>query len=98
MFNLSEKQLQIVKDILKLHLPHLQVLAFGSRVTGNAKPHSDLDLAIVTTQPLSIHSMGLLKEAFASSDLAVRVDIVDLARTEKEFKELILKNSTPVLF
>ena len=96
MIDLSPQQLQIVKDILKQHLPNNQVLAFGSRVTGKAKPHSDLDLAIVTTQPLSIHSIGLLKEAFASSDLAIRVDIVDLARTENDFKEIILKNSIPV--
>lgn len=96
MLDLSQEQLQIVKDILKQHLPNCQVLAFGSRVTGTAKPHSDLDLAIVTTQPLSIYSMGLLKEAFASSDLAIRVDIVDLAKTEKDFKEIILKNSIPV--
>jgi len=39
--DLSAAHLAIVCDILKRHIPHYTVWAFGSRVTGNAKPYSD---------------------------------------------------------
>jgi predicted nucleotidyltransferase len=40
---------QIVQDILRQHAPRYEVWAFGSRVKGKAKQHSDLDLAIIST-------------------------------------------------
>lgn len=75
--------------ILELQLPGYEVWAFGSRVTGSAKPFSDLDLVIRTEQPLTFEQMATLKEAFDDSDLTIRVDLVDWAATGAAFREII---------
>lgn len=91
MINITPKQLDIVKYILRFHVPDREVYAFGSRVTGKNKPFSDLDLSIMGDEPLTFSIMGSLREAFSASDLPFRVDIVDWARTKDEFREVIKK-------
>jgi predicted nucleotidyltransferase len=44
--------LMMVQTILRRNVPEREVWAFGSRVTGKAKPTSDLDLCIIGTSPL----------------------------------------------
>ncbi|MGF1640346.1 MAG: nucleotidyltransferase domain-containing protein, partial [Rhodospirillales bacterium] len=70
---------KIVRRILRRHVPERDVWAFGSRVTGAAKPHSDLDLAIIGDRPLPLAASAALAEAFSDSDLPWKVDIVDWA-------------------
>lgn len=89
MIDLPETQFQIVKEILARHVPHHTVWAFGSRVGGRVKPHSDLDLAIVSDHPLELNILGNLREAFEESDLPIRVDIVDWATITNEFRGVI---------
>ncbi|MBC8017222.1 MAG: nucleotidyltransferase domain-containing protein [Verrucomicrobia bacterium] len=81
-----------VQLILKRFVPEYTVWAFGSRATGTAKPYSDLDLAILTDQPLSIERMATIKDAFDESDLPIRVDVVDWAVTSASFREIIKQN------
>jgi len=78
-----------ISQILKTYAPLYEVWAFGSRVTGKAKQFSDLDLAIITQQPLSLSEYAILKEAFDESALPFKVDIVDWAVTSVEFQEII---------
>jgi len=85
-----------VCQILKTHVPEYAVWAFGSRVTGKAKPYSDLDLAIITDQPLSLAAMAVIKEAFDDSNLPIRVDVVDWASTDKVFQNIIRENKIVV--
>ncbi len=75
--------------ILQIHAPDYPVWAFGSRVKRKAKAYSDLDLAIITQQPLSLSEMAILKEAFDDSNLPIRVDIVDWAATSPAFQKII---------
>jgi predicted nucleotidyltransferase len=79
-----------VRRILQKQVPEWAVWAFGSRVMGNPKPYSDLDLVVMTDQPLSLVRMADLNEAFDESDLPFRVDIVDWAATSPSFREIIL--------
>ena len=82
--------LKTVQDILRAHLPGVEVRAFGSRVHGeNLKPFSDLDLAIITESPLDIGKMTELKEAFAESSLPIKVDLLDWSVASERFKNLI---------
>lgn len=46
-----------------------EVRAFGSCATGQLKPYSDLDLVIMTDQPLTLGQLTELTDAFADSDL-----------------------------
>jgi predicted nucleotidyltransferase len=86
---LSPAELSQVLAILQQHVPGLEVWAFGSRVRGQAKPHSDLDLALITTTPLPLATAAALDDAFAESDLPWRVDVVDWASTSPAFRDII---------
>lgn len=69
--------------------PECEVRVFGSRVEGTAKPHSDLDLAVVGPAPLGWRRLGRLKEACQGSTLSVRVDVMDWHRLGENFRRLI---------
>lgn len=91
MIDLSERQIQQVKDILKAQLPNTAVWVFGSRIKGTANTYSDLDLALITTQPLTIRQQTELELAFSESDLPFKVDLVDWASCSEAFKQIILQ-------
>ena len=90
--DISSGDFEIVKRILARHVPDCKVLAFGSRVCGTARRYSDLDLALMTSEPLDIRRSSELKEAFAQSDLPFRVDIVDWASASDNFRRIIEMN------
>lgn len=94
--NVREDLLEEVRRILRLHVPQWDVWAFGSRVRGTAKPHSDLDLAVITPEPLPLAVWGALQDAFAESDLPWRVDVVDWATTSEAFRHLIAQHHVVV--
>ena len=86
----------IVRSALRRHVPDRKVLAFGSRAAWTAKDYSDLDLAIMGEEPLSLHAASALSEAFGDSDLPFRVDIVDWARIDEGFRATILQHGVAV--
>lgn len=79
----------IVRDILNRRLPQYEVWAFGSRTKGTARPYSDLDLAIIADEPLSLDVTAALAEDFSESDLPWSVDLVDWASASDTFREII---------
>lgn len=90
MLHLTDKDLGIVQDLLRAHLPGREVWAFGSRVHGrNLKRFSDLDLAIVDSQGLDPSAITALQIAFADSDLPFRVDLVELENANSTFRKII---------
>lgn len=86
---LTEDERTTVNLILKAHVPDCAVWAFGSRVSGTHKPWSDLDIAILTAEPLPVSTRAALENAFTDSDLPFKVDIVDWAQTGEPFRQLI---------
>ena len=90
--DISPEHWKIVQGILQQYVPNYAVWAFGSRVTGKAKPYSDLDLAMVSDKPMLLIELADLKEAFVESDLPWKVDIVDWATTSTDFKKIIQQN------
>ncbi len=94
--DLNPEHLKIIQDILRMHVPELEVWAFGSRVTGRAKPYSDLDLAIITDQPLPLSVSAALSNAFADSALPFKMDVVDWATTNEEFRKIIEREKVVV--
>lgn len=79
----------IVSDILRRYVPAHEVWAFGSRAKRTAKPYSDLDLAIITDQPLSLEVAAALRGAFSESELPWKVDVVDWATVDESFRNII---------
>jgi len=86
---ISNNEWQQVSSILQRFLPENEVWAFGSRVNGNAKPYSDLDLAIISKQPIPLPLLAEVAEAFSESDLPWKVDLVDWATTSEQFRQVI---------
>nr|WP_272930689.1 nucleotidyltransferase domain-containing protein [Acetobacter persici] len=78
--------------ILNEIVPDREVRVFGSRVTGKAKPFSDLDLAIIGNEPLSLGTRARLEEAFSESQLPWKVDIIDWLKIDTDFQNIIRKN------
>lgn len=91
MIHLEPDHLAMVKSILQKHVPFAEVRAFGSRVAGTGKKHSDLDLAIVAEGLLKSPLLSLLKNDFEESDLPFRVDVLDWHIISDTFRKLILK-------
>lgn len=89
MIDLKPEHLKTVLRILSEHAPDVDVLAFGSRVRGNARTYSDLDLAVRGREPLPRSRVEALKDAFAESDLPFQVDVVDVNAVSPEFRALI---------
>lgn len=88
---MTAEELSQLQGILKRYVPDFKVWAFGSRVTGTHKPYSDLDLALVGDEPISIQTRAMLSEALSNSGLPYKVDIVDWASTSEAFRQIIEK-------
>ena len=86
----------IVQGILQKHVPQCEVWAFGSRATWKAKEFSDLDLAIISDQPLSLDISASLRDDFSESDLPWKVDVVDWATTSESFRKIIERDGVVV--
>jgi len=94
--DVSADQMRIVLDILRRHVPHYDVWAFGSRAKGTARRYSDLDLAIITDAPLSLLVRGNMAEDFSESDLPFRVDILDWATTQENFRRIVERDKVVI--
>lgn len=88
---------EIVRSILQKHVPQYEVWAFGSRARCAAKPYSDLDLAVITDQPLPLKTSASLSDDFSESDLPWKVDVVDWATTREPFRKIIERDKVVVL-
>lgn len=86
---ITDTELAIIKGILRQEIPNLTVWAYGSRVKGTAKCYSDLDLAIISSEPLSFLQLARLEQAFSVSPLTWKVDLLDWATTSDCFKKII---------
>ncbi len=90
MIHLGPEDLETIKRILKSHVPECDVWVFGSRAHGRAlKPYSDIDLAVITNQPMNASRYADLQEDFSESELPFKVDIVDWSAASESFRELI---------
>jgi predicted nucleotidyltransferase len=86
---MTVEDLQIVQGILHEYIPNREVWAFGSRVKKSHKPFSDLDLAVMGSESLSLCEMADLSYAFSHSNLPFKVDVVNWATTESTFQNII---------
>lgn len=88
---LPPRYLAMVREVLREHLPGLEVWAYGSRVGGDSYEASDLDLVARQPGDLTRASPNLwaAQEAFVASDLPIQVQLVDWARIPDTFHDEI---------
>lgn len=79
----------VLMNILDTCIPGCDVYVFGSRITEQVKPFSDLDLLIMSNTPLSSIQRYELAEAFDMSNLAFKVDFIEWTDISDEFKKAI---------
>jgi type I restriction enzyme S subunit len=89
LIDISPENWRIVRDVLQRYVPEREVWAFGSRAKWTAKEFSDLDIAIIGDEPLSIGLMAEMREAFQESSLPFKIDIVDWASITPPFRQII---------
>lgn len=94
--DISQAHWAIVSRILTDYLSGYEVWAFGSRAKHQAKPFSDLDLVVITTEPLSLTKLALANEAFEESDLPWKVDLLDWAATSSSFQQVIERDKVVI--
>ncbi len=89
---LPARYLDMVRSILRAHVPDAGVWAYGSRVNGASYEASDLDLVLRNPGNLckTTPAIGELREAFMESNLPIRVDVVDWARIPGSFHREIV--------
>lgn len=87
-----DRDLETVRRIVDRFLEGIdaRVYLYGSRARGDHRFNSDIDVAIMPSQPLSRELMVNLEEALEESDILVEVDLVDLSRTGAAFRERVL--------
>lgn len=91
MIDIRREHLEVVKEILYAHVPDCEVWAFGSRIQGNAKAYSDLDIVVVGERKIESKRFYSLKEAFEDSELPMRVDVLDWQAISESFRNVIKK-------
>ena len=88
MIQIEKKHLEMVLQIL--HKYPYSFYAYGSRIKGNARKYSDLDLCYQENIPVLLTRK--IKEEFQESNLPFRVEIADWNRMSLEFQDLIKKD------
>lgn len=78
----------ILKEIL-LKYPY-KFYAYGSRVNGNSKRYSDLD--IYCKEKMKEMDLIKLKMDLEDSNITIKVDVLDVDSCTSEFRKLIIKD------
>ena len=87
--DLPPKQYNLLREILRQHIPNKTVWAFGSRVEWKASETSDLDLAVHKCFGAEIAD---LKEALEESALLCSVDVLNWENIPDSFRANIKKH------
>ncbi|MBF0161254.1 MAG: nucleotidyltransferase domain-containing protein [Magnetococcales bacterium] len=85
---ITPEQHALLCALLQRFLPAVTVLAYGSRVTGGARPYSDLDLVLFAT-PAQRPLLAELKEALEESNLPFLVELLVWQELPDSFQRTI---------
>lgn len=90
MIYISSAQRKTLAALFEQYLPSVLVWAFGSRVKGNFRPDSDLDL-VVFSKPAQSASVSELREALEESSLPFSMDVLVWDEIGSDFRDHILE-------
>jgi predicted nucleotidyltransferase len=86
--DISQEQRETLLALLHRHLPGVTIWAYGSRVKGTARPNSDLDLVVFTTNAQR-PQVSELKDALDESNIPFRVDLHVWDNIPERFHDII---------
>lgn len=93
-FGISDQHLQVLDGLVirPLKIQGCRVFLFGSRVTGQHHPYSDVDLLYRTSSPLPAGFLSNLKESLEDSRFPYSVDLVDERDLAVSYRDNITSN------
>lgn len=83
----AEKQF-VIKTILSF-VPDAKIIAYGSRIRGDARRYSDLDIAIESDKEIPLGVLAEMEAEFADSDLPYKIDLVPSNQMNRNFRKKI---------
>jgi predicted nucleotidyltransferase len=84
-----EEVRRIVLDALRAQ--PARVFLFGSHARGEARPTSDIDVAILPLAPLPPGMLSVLRERLEESSVASEVEIVDLGDAGQALRDRVFQ-------
>jgi uncharacterized protein len=85
--DISAEQRDFLVNLFNEIVPNAAVWAYGSRVTGEGHPGSDLDLVLqLPAGPVPATTLGALRERIKTSDLPILMDLHDWATLPSSFQ------------
>lgn len=87
--NITPEQQDEITRYCKAIVPEAEIFAYGSRVTGTAKPSSDLDLALKAETTINPEHIFQLENTLKNSFLPFRVEVIDLNSIDAGFLNAI---------
>lgn len=91
--DLPDRYRRQVEALLAEHVPDAEVWVYGSRVKGQSRPASDLDLVLrgPNLEPVPARQLADLEEGLEESNIPILVQAHDWARLPTSFHEQIEK-------
>ena len=85
--HLLPKHRRVLEDLLRKHLPGVEVWAYGSRVSGRNHGGSDLDLVLrgPELKEIPINQLGDVEKAARESNIPFLVEVHDWVRLPERF-------------
>lgn len=83
---------QIQQIVAPIRPSGYKLFIFGSRVRGDNRQYSDIDMGVEGKQQLSGQDYFNLTDALEESDLPYRVDVVDFSTVTDHFKHKAKEN------
>lgn len=89
------RPIEVAREVARLARSILgddvEVIWFGSWPQGQARPHSDVDVAVSTGKPIPIERLALLHDAVDELPTLRDIDIMDLSVAGPALREEVLK-------
>ena len=85
---------RMLEDILRAHVPDVEVWAYGSRISGASHDGSDLDLVLRSPElkQIPVSKLSDLKEALRESTIPFLIEARDWARLPESFRREIARD------
>ncbi len=92
-YNIYEKCLEQVKKAVldTFEGEKIQIILFGSRARGDFNRHSDIDIGILPKNEYNKKKLIILKEKLENMNIPYKVEIVDISKVSRVFREKALK-------
>jgi uncharacterized protein len=87
----------IIGSLLQSLLRHssAELILFGSRARGDARPTSDIDIALRAPHPIPPHLLAIARQLLDESIVPFNVDLLDYAALSPEMQQVIDREGIP---